>query len=76
MRRYAKRIRIGSAVYTATVLEYLCAEILELAGNETVQAKKKRISPRHIMLAVRKDEELNHLLKHVAIAESGVLPSM
>jgi len=72
--RYAKRIRIGSAVYLATVLEYLVAEILEIAGNEAVLNKRKRIIPRHIMLGVRKDEELNVLFKDVTISNSGVLP--
>uniref|UniRef100_A0A8C6TLP0 Core Histone H2A/H2B/H3 domain-containing protein n=1 Tax=Neogobius melanostomus TaxID=47308 RepID=A0A8C6TLP0_9GOBI len=42
--------------------EYLCAEILDLAGSVATQNKKKRIAPRHILLAVRKDTELDTLL--------------
>lgn len=61
-------------MYTATVLEYLVAEILELAGKEAMQNEKKRIIPRHIMFAIRKDEELNNLLQGVTIANSGVVP--
>lgn len=72
--RYARRIRVGSAVYTATVLEYLTAEILELAGNEAERNKRMRINPRHIMFAIRKDEELNDLLKNVTISNGGVVP--
>ncbi|CAH8597681.1 unnamed protein product [Schistosoma mattheei] len=34
----------------------------------------KTITPRHIMLGVRNDAELNELLKHVHISHGGVLP--
>lgn len=73
---YAERIGTGSAVYFAAVLEYLCAEILELAGNASRDNKKHRIAPRHILLAVKNDEELNKLLAGVTISEGGVIPNI
>ena len=63
-------------MYLAAVLEYLCAEILELAGNAARDNKKTRIVPRHIQMAVRSDEELNKLLGGVTIASGGVMPNI
>ena len=74
--KYATRLGAGAPVYLAAVLEYLCAEILELAGNAARDNKKSRIIPRHVQLAVRNDEELNKLLGGVTIASGGVLPNI
>ena len=74
--KYATRMGAGAPVYLAAVLEYLCAEILELAGNAARDNKKSRIVPRHITLAVKNDEELNKLLGGVTIASGGVLPNI
>ncbi|KAH7846215.1 hypothetical protein Vadar_011300 [Vaccinium darrowii] len=74
--RYAKRIGVGAPIYLAAVLEYLAAEVLELSGNAARDNKKNRINPRHVLLAVRNDDELAKLLQGVTIASGGVLPGI
>ncbi|SCU81277.1 LAMI_0B05490g1_1 [Lachancea mirantina] len=73
---YAQRVGSGAPVYLTAVLEYLAAEILELAGNAARDNKKTRIIPRHLQLAIRNDDELNKLLGNVTIAQGGVLPNI
>ncbi|KFV57235.1 hypothetical protein N328_02509, partial [Gavia stellata] len=73
---HADRISPGAAIYLTAVLEYLSAEILELAGNAARENKKARILPRHIQLAVRNDDELNKLFFCVTIAQGGVIPNI
>ncbi|KAF2975610.1 hypothetical protein EK904_008440 [Melospiza melodia maxima] len=45
------------------------AEILELAGNAARDNKKGRIAPRHILLAVANDEELNQVPVCILVRE-------
>lgn len=73
---YAKRVGGASPVYMAAVLEYIVAEVLELAGNAAKDNKKLRIIPRHIQLAVRNDDELNQFFGNAIIAGGGVLPNI
>ena len=67
------RVSPSCSVFTAAALEYICAEILELAGNAASDNKSVRITPRYITLAVRSDLELDVLVKST-IGMGGVIP--
>ena len=76
MRRSKVADRVGKTapVFMAAVLEYLTAEVIELAGNAAKDNKRKRILPRHIMMAVRGDDELSIITADVIFPACGVLP--
>ncbi|CAF0711562.1 unnamed protein product [Brachionus calyciflorus] len=76
MPKAATRVAKGASVYASAVIEYLIAEILELGGNAARENRRTRISPRHLMLAIKTDEELNRLFKQCILPESGVLPNI
>ncbi|CAD6220809.1 unnamed protein product [Miscanthus lutarioriparius] len=53
---------------------HLAAEVLELAAAR--DNKKTCIISRHVLLAIRNDEELGKLLAGITIAHGGVLPNI
>merc|ERR1711872_176855 len=67
-----KRIRPDSVVYLGAVMEYLMAEVLELAGNCARDLKMKTIKPRHVMMAVAMDDELKPIFDDSKVIMPGV----
>lgn len=76
--QYKKRVSAGSVVYLSACLEYLTAEILELAGIRAMNSKKSTINLRHITLAVHNDEEFVILFREqkIRITGGGVTPNI
>ena len=69
------RVGVHASIWLANTLEFLSAEILELAGSKKAfDSKELVITPQHINQAILDDEEFATLLKDVVITEGGVLP--
>ena len=70
--------RVGSTapVFMAGVLEYLAAEVLEITGNVCRQNRKKKITPRHMMIAIRTDLDLDEFSRDTSIDGSGCIPNI
>jgi histone H2A len=66
-----QRVGVGSSIYLAATLEYLTAELLEIAGNDAKHEGKKRITPQAIKRSLKGDEEMNRMLQNVTIGMLG-----
>ena len=63
------------AVALTAVMEYVVAEVLELAGKTAdAHSPDGYITPRHVMLAVQNDEELAAVFCQCVFRRAGVLP--
>uniref|UniRef100_A0A8C8XFG6 Histone H2A n=1 Tax=Panthera leo TaxID=9689 RepID=A0A8C8XFG6_PANLE len=56
--RYAPRLSASTPVFLTAVLEYLTANILELAGKEALDSHKMRITPEHVQRALGSNQHL------------------
>ncbi len=74
--KYLKKLHKGrtglsSGIYTAAVVEYLTAEIAELASNLAKQEGRVRIIPKHIRQVIRNDDELRNFAGEVIVPQGG-----
>lgn len=69
--RYAERVGGSAGVFMAGVLEYITAELCELAGNVCEEQGKKQIMPKHINFGIMHDEELAKLFSTSQISQGG-----
>jgi histone H2A len=76
-----------AAVYLASTLEYITAEVrgnrecactlaqlMELAGNACKDTKHKMVNVRHLSFAIRGDDELDSMLDKAHFQGAGVMP--
>ncbi|XP_023397063.1 histone H2A-Bbd type 1 [Loxodonta africana] len=71
---YAQRLSSSTPVFLAGVLEYLTANILELAGNEAHNHHKMRITPEHVETALDSNPQLSRLLNDVTRSQMDDKP--
>lgn len=63
----------SSVVGLTAVLEYISAEILELAGQNAKNDKRSRVKPRDILKAIRNDDELSIIYRNVVIGGGTIV---
>ena len=74
MRAGSSRVGAGAPVFMAAVMEYLCAEVLEVSGDLCKESGKRRLMPRHIELAIRNDDDLARHFQNKTVLGGGVTP--
>lgn len=74
--RYSERMGKSAGAFMAGVLQYITEELCELSGDMCESRKRKTISPEHLNLAIRSDNELAKLMYMSTIAQGGMLPNV
>merc|ERR1719193_1016430 len=62
-----------AAIYLTAILEHVCAEVLELAGNASKDNQCNQITAKSLQLAVQGDDELHKFVKNL-VDTSGNIP--
>ncbi|XP_046505980.1 histone H2A-Bbd type 1-like [Equus quagga] len=71
---YGQRLSSSTPIFLAGILEYLTANILELAGKEAHSSRKIRITPEHVQRAVENNQHLSHLFENETYRQSDQMP--
>ena len=71
-----KRVGGTAPIYLAAVLEYLCAEILEVSANKTAEDKRKRVTPVDVSLALRSDQDLSKICGNISLYSGDKLQNI
>ena len=66
---YVLRLSSSTPIFLAGILEYLTANILELAGQEALNNHKMRITPEHVQRALVNNEHLSRLFEATACSQ-------
>lgn len=65
------RVSGNAAIYLATIMEYLCNEVLDLAADSLKRTRQKRITPQIINATIKSDDLLKDLFRDVNIVNSS-----
>ena len=71
---YGIKLTVAAAVSFTAVLDYLAAELIELTKSMCKDLNSKSIDMRHVMYAVKNDEELNQLCPGLMFNGGGHCP--
>ena len=72
---YAERVGAGASVFLAAVMEYLSAEVLDLAARSTWFYPRVQVTPTTINRVIRADRELSELFPgHIPFSENEKEP--
>ncbi|XP_043751498.1 histone H2A-Bbd type 1-like isoform X1 [Cervus elaphus] len=74
-RQGTQRLSSATPVFLTAVLEYLTANILDLAGKEAGASHRMRISPEHVQRALINNENLCHLFEPNAFSQPASAPT-